>query len=130
MPAGRGAAASDNTVCEQVNAAVHRARQSMATDIAFQEEAYYQKRAEAIAYLDELPATLDDYPLLKKITAIRGMAPADLANLWITTNSQWGPVLRDTEVIREAAVVAIASAATRPEIDEAIDDLNNALAAI
>lgn len=115
-----------------VNAAIASVRRTFATDIAFQQEAYYKKRAEAEGYLalNPPPATLNDFPLLKEITVIRSMTAVDLANLWITTNDTWGPILNATEVVRERALVAIAAAASRADIAAALAQFDTDLAAL
>lgn len=116
----------------EVNTAVGAARRAFATDTAFQAQAYLNKRAEAEAYLAMTPppASLDAFPLLKDLTAARGMSAADLAQLWLDTNDEWTPVLNQTEIIRDAAVFAIKSATDRAGIDAAIAAFNAALTAL
>lgn len=115
----------------QVNRAVDAARKAVATDIAFQQEAYYKKRAEAEAYTADPSGYPAAFPLLSAISAIRSMTPADLAALWITTaDDLWSPILDQTEIVRERAIVAIAAATDRAGIDAAIAQLDADIAAI
>jgi hypothetical protein len=107
----------------KANAMINAVRQAIATDIAFQDEAYKEKRDEAEAYLASQPATLEAFPLLESITVIRGMSAFDLAELWMTTNSDWVPALKTTEIIREKANVAIAAATNRAGVQAAIAQL-------
>jgi hypothetical protein len=114
----------------RVNDAIGAARCAIATDTAFQSEAYRNKRSEAKAYLalTPPPASLDAFPLLKALTVVRGMSAADLAQLWLDTNDDWTPVLNQTETIRDSAVFAIKAAPTRAGIDAALTDFHAALA--
>lgn len=120
------------TAAFEVNRHIGKFRLAIATDIAFQAEAYRNKRAEAQAYLALTPAplTLDAFPLLKELTVARGMSAADLAQLWLDTNDDWTPVLNQTEIIRDAAVFAIKAATDRAGIDAAIAAFNAALTAL
>lgn len=116
----------------EVNNTIGAVRRTIATDTAFQAQAYLNKRAEAEAYLalTPPPATLDAFPLLKELTVARGMSAADLAQLWLDTNNEWTPVLNQTEILRDSTVFAINSATTRAEIDAAVAAFNTALNAI
>lgn len=116
----------------QVASQIGEVRRSFATDTSFQAEAYREKRIEAQAYLalKPAPATLDAFPLLKELTVARGMTAADLAQLWLETNDDWIPVLKQTEIIRDAAVFAIKAATDRAGIDAAIAAFNAALTAL
>jgi hypothetical protein len=106
-------------------------RRSLATDIAFQQEAYYKKRAEAEAYIADPSGYPADFPLLASISMIRAMTPADLATLWITTaDDLWGPILNQTEIVRERAIVAIAAATDQAGIDAALAQLEEDIATI
>lgn len=106
-------------------------RRSLATDIAFQQEAYYKKRAEAEAYIADPSGYPGAFPLLSSISAIRSMTPANLAALWIeTADDKWGPILNQTEIVRERAIVAIAAATDQAGIDAALAQLDADIATI
>lgn len=106
-------------------------RRSLATDIAFQQEAYYKKRAEAEAYTADPSGYPAAFPLLSAISAIRAMTPADLAALWIeTADDKWSPILDQTEIVRERAIVAIAAATDQAGIDAARTQLDADIATI
>lgn len=106
-------------------------RRSLATDIAFQQEAYNKKRAEAEAYQADPSGYPADFPLLASISTIRAMTPADLAGLWITTaDDLWGPILNQTEIVRERAIVEIAAATDQAGIDAALAQLEADIATI
>lgn len=112
---------------KEVTETIGAARRALATDTAFQSEAYRLKRAEAEAYLSEQPATLDGYPLLAEIAPARGLTPAAMAQVWLDTNTDWEPVLITTEAIRDRASFAIKSATTRVEITAALDTFHVSL---
>lgn len=113
------------------NAEINALRRSLATDIAFQQEAYYKKQAEAEAFIADPTQDMAGLPLLDTISTIRSMTPADLAALWLTTaNDQWGPILNQTEIAREKALVAIESASDRSAIIAALAQLDTDIAAI
>jgi len=116
----------------KVNETVGAARRKIATDTAFQSQAYLNKRTEAGAYLalSPPPATLDDFPLLRELTVARGMSAADLAQLWLDTNDDWTPILNQTEILRDSTVFAVKSATSRAEIDAAVAAFNTALMAL
>ena len=115
---------------DQVNTEVGAARRAFATETSFQSQAYLNKRQEAKAYLETTPATLDDFPLLKELTVVRGMSAADLAQLWLDTNDDWTPVLNQTEIIRDKAVFAIKAATTRAEIEQTLTDFQSEITAM
>lgn len=115
---------------KEVTETIGATRRALATDTAFQSEAYRLKRAEAEAYLAEQPATLDGYPLLAEIAPARGLTPAQMAQTWLDTNTDWEPVLITTEAIRDRASFAIKSATTRAEITTALDAFKASVAAI
>ena len=113
----------------EVTTQTGKLRLEYATDGPFQSIAYQLKRDEAAAYLalDPLPADLTGFPLLAGITVLRGMTAAGLATLWINTNDERTPVLKQTEIVRDGAVFAIKSATTRSEIDAVMADFESAL---
>lgn len=115
-----------------VNTAIGAARRSIATDTAFQAQAYLNKRAEAEAYLalTPPPATLDAFPLLKELTVARSMSAADLAQLWLDTNEDWTPVLNRSEILRDKTIFAIKSASTQADIDAAVAAFQSGLTAL
>lgn len=115
----------------EANTSIDALRRSLATDIAFQQEAYYKKRAEAEAYTADPTGYPAAFPLLSSIATIRAMTPADLAALWLTTaDDTWGPVLNLTEIARERAVVAIAAATDQAGVDAALAQLETDIAAL
>lgn len=106
-------------------------RRSLATDIAFQQEAYYTKRMEAETYASDPSGYPSAFPLLSSVSAIRNMTPADLARLWIkTADDRWGPILNQTEIVRERAIVAIAAATDQSGIEAARAQLEADIATI
>lgn len=114
----------------RINNRIDAVRRSFATDIAFQQEAYYTKRTEAETFLAQTPAPTDltPYPLLNQIHSIRGLTPTELATLWVTTNDNWKPILDTTEVIRERALVAVLyNATTAEEVTAALSQLETDL---
>jgi hypothetical protein len=114
----------------EITEAVSAFRRQVATDAPFQSEAYKLKRAEAEAYLAEQPATLDGYPLLAEIAPARGLTPAAMAKVWLDTNTDWEPVLIQTESIRDKASFAIKGATSRAEIADAIAQFQTEMAAL
>lgn len=116
----------------EVNDLTGRTRLARATDGPFQSVAYELKRAEAEIYLSQNPPTddLSDYPLLRDIAPIRGLSPAQLAQLWIDTNDAWTPVLARTEVIRDGAVFAIKAAVDTAGVKAAVEEFKADIAAI
>lgn len=115
----------------EANASIHVLRRSLATDIAFQQEAYHNKRTEAEAFIADPSGYPAGFPLLASIAPIRDMTPADLAALWITTaDDLWTPILHQTEIVREKAIVAIAAATDRQAVNAALDQLETDIATI
>lgn len=115
----------------RINDIINTVRSQYATNIAFQEIAYEKKRAQAEAYIAAGPsAVLSDYPLLARIAPIRNMTATELSNLWVTMNDDWDPLLDDTEVIRERALVAVDAAQSRPDIEAALATLASDLSAL
>lgn len=114
----------------RVSALVNGAREMFAENIAFQSIAYEAKRDEAQRYIDTKPVSLEEFPLLREISAIRGENPLDLATVWLIKNDAWGGILQQTEVLREQANHSVRSANSRAEIIAAIKALENAISQI
>lgn len=115
---------------KEVTETIGSTRRALATDTAFQSEAYRLKRAEAEAYLAEQPATLDGYPLLAEIAPARGLTSTAMAQTWLDTNTAWEPFLIATESIRDRASFAIKSATSRSEVDAAVSAFKNEMEAL
>lgn len=115
---------------EKVNQAIGSIRASVATDIAFQQEVYYKKKAEAKQYLATQPINLKGFPLLRNIAKIRGLEPRALAKLWVSKEDDWSPVLNSTEILREKYNQLIQTAKTRADVDAALTDFAQEIAAL
>lgn len=111
----------------ELNNSIASVRLQFATDGPFQSVAYELKREEARAYLNQEPGT---YTLLSNISVIRGMTQEALANLWLTTNDEWLPLLKQTETIRDIASFSIKQATSEVELDLAIATYQTALASL
>lgn len=116
----------------EINDLTGRTRLAKATDGPFQTVAYELKRAEAHRYLSQAqpPSDLSGFPLLRGIAPLRGLSPAQLAQLWIDTNYAWTPVLERTEVIRDGAAFAIKTAADAAGVEAALEKFRADMSAI
>jgi len=114
----------------EVESHVAQFRKSVATSLPFQDQAYINKRAEAAAYLADTSQPVSDFPMLQQISALRAMSAADLADLWLTTNTAWAPILNNSEIYREKAKLAVGAATTIADVEAALVQLRADLMSI
>lgn len=104
---------------ERVNRMAGDLRKRIYTDIPGQDALYLEKRAEAVAYVQQVtfgtePETLADYPLLANEVGITAPTAWSLAQIWLNRSDQFRRVGAETERARMQATIAIAAA---PDFD-------------
>ncbi len=96
----------------RVNARAGKTRLKVYTDIPAQDAMYLEKRAEALAFLAEVPEpkTLADYPLIAGEVGLTAPTAYELAQIWLNRAHLFKLVGGATETARLRATYAIATA--------------------
>lgn len=104
----------------QVNRQAGESRSRYITVTPGQEATYIMKEAEVKAYLAAENPVDTDYPILKAEADACGMTLAAVASLVSSTAAAWRQVAAQIEGLRRGAIVAIESATTGAQIDQAL----------
>lgn len=119
---------------QRINTKAGQFRSKFYTDIPGQTALYLEKRTEALAYIQQQPETLDDFPLLQNEVGITAETAWELAQLWLNLSDLFKIIGGQTERARMTASVAIGKAtdtqsvlAAEYEFDAALAALSNAL---
>lgn len=115
-----------------VNETVGAKRLTYITDIPGQEMIYQAKEVEAKAYLalQAPPATLNDFPLMKKEVGITATTSQELAQIWLNMATIWRDAAADMEEARMRASYAIQTATTTAEVVTAWQNFESDMALI
>lgn len=118
-----------NLAIKHINDVSSKVRSKYVTQIQGQEVVYTLKRDEAVRYIADTSPDISRYPLIAAEIGITAATAYEVAQVYLKMSHQFVSSLAMLEHVRLTAIVAIESATTREEIENAINDFNSSIAA-